>query len=87
MIVRIADDEFNRGGNCQQGHHPRGHDLQWAEGQVRESLCDLVWRNPISGGSYFLKENYRVLKGPRVFKERGCSWGTLRIPFGKIGEP
>ena len=18
---------------------------------------------------------------------RGCSWGTLRIPFGKIGEP
>ena len=22
-----------------------------------------------------------------VFKGRGCSWGTLRIPFGKIGEP
>ena len=21
------------------------------------------------------------------FKGRGCSWGTLRIPFGKIGEP
>ena len=20
-------------------------------------------------------------------KGRGCSWGTLRIPFGKIGEP
>ena len=32
-------------------------------------------------------ENCRVLKGPGVFKGRGCSWGTLRIPFGKIGEP
>ena len=30
---------------------------------------------------------YRVLKGPGVSKGRGCSWGTLRIPFGKIGEP
>ena len=28
----------------------------------------------------------RVLKGPRVFKGGG-NWGTLRIPFGKIGEP
>ena len=22
--------------------------------------------------------------GPGVSKGRGCSWGTLRIPFGKI---
>ena len=29
---------------------------------------------------------YRVPKGPGVFKGRG-NWGTLRIPFGKIGEP
>ena len=29
----------------------------------------------------------RVLKGPGVSKGRGCSWGALRIPFGKIGEP
>ena len=28
--------------------------------------------------------NYRVLKG--VSKGSGCSWGTLRIPAGKIGE-
>ena len=27
----------------------------------------------------------RVLKGPGVFKGRGCSWGTLKIPAGKIG--
>ena len=27
----------------------------------------------------------RVLKGC-FFQGRGCSWGTLRIPFGKIGE-
>ena len=27
---------------------------------------------------------YRVLKGG-VSKGRECSWGTLRIPFGKIG--
>ena len=26
------------------------------------------------------------LRVPGVFKGRGCSWGTLRIPFGKIGE-
>ena len=31
--------------------------------------------------------NCRVLKGLGVFKGRGSSWGTLRIPFGKIGEP
>ena len=31
--------------------------------------------------------SYRVLKGGWVSKGRGCSWGTLRIPFGKIGEP
>ena len=30
-------------------------------------------------------ESYRVLKGG-VFKGRGCSWGTQRIPEGKIGE-
>ena len=29
----------------------------------------------------------RVLKGPGVFKGGGGNWGTLRIPFGKIGEP
>ena len=31
--------------------------------------------------------NYRVLKGSfgGVKKGRGCSWGSLRIPFGKIG--
>ena len=29
----------------------------------------------------------RVLQGPGLFKGRGCSWGSLRIPFGKIGEP
>ena len=23
----------------------------------------------------------------KMFKGRGCSWGTLRIPAGKIGEP
>ena len=33
------------------------------------------------------KTIYRVLKGPGMSKGRGCSWGTLRIPFGKIGEP
>ena len=27
----------------------------------------------------------RVPKGPGVFKGGG-NWGTLRIPFGKIGE-
>ena len=27
------------------------------------------------------------LRGGEVFKGRGCSWGKLRIPFGKIGEP
>ena len=32
-------------------------------------------------------QRYRVLKGPGASKWRGCSWGTLRIPFGKIGEP
>ena len=31
--------------------------------------------------------NYRVLKGPGVSKVRRCSWGTLKIPEGKIGEP
>ena len=25
--------------------------------------------------------------GPGVSKGRGCSWGTLRTPAGKIGEP
>ena len=36
----------------------------------------------------FLPVGYRVLKCPGgVKKGRGCSWGTLRIPFGKIGEP
>ena len=29
----------------------------------------------------------RVPKGPGVFKGGGGNWGTLRIPFGKIGEP
>ena len=38
-------------------------------------------------GKCFPASNCRVLKGPGVFKGRGCSWGTLRIPFGKIGEP
>ena len=32
-------------------------------------------------------ENYRVLKGPALSKGRGCSWGSLRILTGKIGEP
>ena len=32
--------------------------------------------------------NYRLLKGPGgVQGQGGCSWGSLRIPFGKIGEP
>ena len=33
--------------------------------------------------------NCRLLfRGGGVFKtRRGCSWGTLRIPDGKIGEP
>ena len=36
----------------------------------------------------FLPVGYRVLKGPGGLKKgRRCSWGTLRIPFGKIGEP
>ena len=35
---------------------------------------------------YHLLQNYRVLKG-EVSKRRGCSWGTLRIPAGKIGVP
>ena len=30
---------------------------------------------------------FGVLKGPGVCKGRGCSWGTLKIPFGKIGKP
>ena len=39
----------------------------------------MIWSHPN-------KTTYRVLKGPGVSKGRGCSWGTLRIPFGKIGE-
>ena len=30
--------------------------------------------------------SFRGVKGPGVSKGRGCSWGTLRIPFGKVGE-
>ena len=33
-----------------------------------------------------LSTDRRVLKGGDIQGER-CSWGTLRIPFGKIGEP
>ena len=33
------------------------------------------------------KKGPRVLKGPGgVSKGRGCSWGTLRIPFGNLRE-
>ena len=28
-----------------------------------------------------------LVRGGGVKKGWGCSWGTLRIPFGKIGEP
>ena len=43
--------------------------------------------NTLSPGGEAVLFLYRVLKGPGVFKGRGCSWGTLRIPFGKIGVP
>ena len=44
----------------------------------------------IKDGTFCLTKSWfcRVRKGPGVvFKGRGCCWGTLRIPFGKIGEP
>ncbi len=31
--------------------------------------------------------SYRLLKGRGVLQGRGCSWGSLRIPAGRIGEP
>ena len=40
--------------------------------------------NVIWGLFHIPRNNYRILKGgPRG----GGNWGTLRIPFGKIGEP
>ena len=47
------------------------------------SMLRKFWGSP----GDVLQNFYRVLKGPGVSKGRGCSWGTLRIPFGKIGEP
>ena len=40
-----------------------------------------------NGGLPTSRLNCRVPKGPGVFKGGGGNWGTLRIPFGKIGEP
>ena len=48
--------------------------LQTIQNASKESYV-LVWLS------------FRVLKGPGVSNGRGCSWGTLRIPFGKIGQP